>query len=231
MIRLGDGFTGLLSIPPGDASLILSDLPSGETQADFDKPPILRFLWDGCWRALKPDGIVVFMASSLRFASELMRSSPHYRYDLIWKKSTASGFLNAAHRPLRNHEFILVFFRELGTYSPQMTETGVPINAATRSTVGSENYGELNREHSSRAGATDRFPLSVLEYAAVGTSSAARVHPQQKPLPLLQYLIRTYSRPGELVVDPYAGSGSTGHAAELEGRRFLGWDSDPRFGQ
>jgi site-specific DNA-methyltransferase (adenine-specific) len=230
-VTLGDGIEGLFSVEPKSARLILSDLPSGETQADFDKKPNLRMLWHACWQALRPDGVVVFMASSFLFACELTKSTPHFRYDLIWRKSAASGFLNAAHRPLRNHEFILIFFRETGgVYVPQMTDVGVPINAATRTTAQGENYGKLSRPASSRAGATDRFPVSVLEFASVGTSSSKRVHPQQKPEDLLRYLVRTYSLEGELVIDPYAGSGSSGRAAIAEGRRFLGWDSDERFG-
>jgi site-specific DNA-methyltransferase (adenine-specific) len=227
MISLGDGIEGLFSIPRGEASLILSDLPSGETQAAFDTPPNLRMLWHACWQALKPDGVVVFMASSLEFAFRLTRSTPYFRYDMIWHKSAASGFLNSKTRPLRSHEFVLVFFREQGTYVPQMTEVGQPINAAKRK-GGGENYGYVEGGES-RAGATDRYPRSVLTFASVGTSSKLRTHPQQKPEPLLRHLIRTYSNTEELVVDPYAGSGSTGQAALAEGRKFLGWDSDPRF--
>lgn len=228
MIILGDGIEGLFSIPRGEAALILSDLPSGETQAPFDKKPNLRMLWHACWQALKPDGVVVFMASSLEFAFELTRSTPYFRYDMIWTKSAASGFLNSKTRPLRSHEFTLVFFREQGTYVPQMTEVGKPINAATRK-GGGENYGHVEGG-ASRAGATDRYPTSVLKFASVGTSSKLRTHPQQKPDDLMAFLIRSYSLSGELVVDPYAGSGSTGRAAEAEHRRFLGWDSDERFG-
>lgn len=227
-IILGDGIEGLFSLPKGEAALVLTDLPSGETRAEFDVKPNLRLFWHAVWHALKPSGICVCLASSLDFASELLRSTPFYRYDLIWSKSASSGFLNAHHRPLRSHEFVLVFFREPGTYEPQMSEGHPPINACQHQSL-SENYGAMSGESHSRAGATDRFPRSVLEFASVGTSSKERVHPQQKPEPLLEHLISSYSLPGELVVDPYSGSGSTGRAALRAKRRFTGWDTSPRF--
>lgn len=211
--------------------MVLSDLPSGETRADFDVEPDLVAFWPAVWHALRDDGVAVLMASSLRFAALVLASQSYrFRHDLIWSKSLATGHLNAARAPLRAHEFILVFSREVGTFNPQMTQGASPIHAARQAHHG-ENYGPQTRVTRSRAGATDRYPTSVLEFASVGTSSKARRHPQQKPEPLLRWLIRTYSKPGELVVDPYAGSGSTGDAAIAEGRLFRGWDSSPRFGR
>ena len=230
MIELGDGLGGLLSMQSGSVALVLSDLPSGETRADFDTSPELAVLWPAIWQALRPDGVAVLMASSLRFAARLLASqAQHFRHDLIWSKSLATGHLNAGRAPLRAHEFILVFSRAVGTYHPQMLQGASPIHAARRAHHG-ENYDPQSHVTSSRAGATDRFPTSVLEFSSVGTSSKARTHPQQKPEPLLRYLIRQYSNEGDLVVDPYAGSGSTGAAASAEGRTFRGWDSSPRFG-
>lgn len=229
LVTLGDGIEGLLTLPKGSAGLVLSDLPSGETQAPFDKRPNLRMLWHAAWQALRPDGVVVFMAHSLLFASDLMRSTPYYRYEYIWKKNQATGFLNAKTRPLRNHEYALVFFKEEGPYTPQMRQGHPPISKYTQRSM-SENYGKKETESHSRAGATDRFPLSVLEFDCLYQRDPERVHPQQKPTELLEFLIRTHSDEQALVVDPYAGSGSTGRAAVAAGRGFMGWDSDPRFG-
>jgi site-specific DNA-methyltransferase (adenine-specific) len=233
--KLGDGLAGLLGLRSGSVSLLLSDLPSGETQADFDVPPSLPSLWNAAWHALKSDGIAVLMASNLRFAAALLASEPKtYRYDLVWSKSIATGFLNAAHRPLRAHEFALVFFREPGTYLPQMADGHEPIqkNGKRGGPLGM-NYGAHNPERAgaSRAGATDRFPRSILEFSSLGVRHPFRTHPQQKPDDLLRWIVRTYSRPGELVADPFAGSGSTGRAARAEGRAFIGWDLDTRFGR
>lgn len=101
MIELGDGPHGLRSQRSGCAALVLSDLPSGETRADFDTAPDLAELWPAIWHALRPNGIAVLMASSLRFAARLMTSQvQHFRHDLIWSKSLATGHLNAARAPV-----------------------------------------------------------------------------------------------------------------------------------
>lgn len=231
MIELGDGLQGLLSLQRGSAAAIVSDLPSGATRADFDVAPDFKKLWPAIWHALRDDGTAIFMGSSFRFSAGLYASQKeHFRYDLIWSKSLATGHLNASRSPLRAHEFILVFSRSVGTFHPQMVQGASPIHAARRAHH-SENYGPLTSVTHSRAGATDRYPTSVIEFASVGTSSKTRKHPQQKPEPLLRWLIRSYSDPGELIVDPFAGSGSTGYAAAAEGRAFRGWDSSPRFGK
>jgi len=228
-VRLGDGIAGLAGLDSGTVGLLLSDLPSGETQAAFDRKPDLEALWSEAERVLAPDGVAVLMASSLRFAAELMGSHRWYRYDLVWVKSVATGFLNASSRPLRAHEFVLVFHRPGGgRYEPQMTESVRPINAARRVSHGA-NYGDFRAVTEARAGATDRFPRSVLPFPSVGTSAKARRHPQQKPVSLMQWIVRTYSPAGGLVVDPFAGSGSAGHAALAEGRHFIGWDTCPEF--
>lgn len=230
--RLGCGIEGMLSMSGASADLVLCDLPSGETNADFDKQVELERFWAAVWHVLRPAGQVVLMASSFRFASILEWSQRrHFRYDQIWHKSIATGFLNASSRPLRVHEFILVFSREKrGTYNPQMLDGATPIHAARRRGHG-ENYGPMTQATQSRAGATDRFPVSVVEFASLGTSSGLRVHPQQKPYDLIRYLIRTYSNTGELVVDPTAGSGVVLEVAKDEGRQAVGWDLDPRFGK
>lgn len=231
LVELGDGIKGLLSLEKESAALVLSDLPSGSTNAAFDKLPDFERLWPAVWQTLKPDGMAIFMGASFGFAARLVSTQArHFKYDLIWSKSLATGHLNASRRPLRAHEFVLVFSRTAqGIYKPQMMEGATPIHAARRTSNG-ENYGK-SKSTPSRAGATDRFPTSVLEFASVGTSSKERTHPQQKPVPLLRWLIRTYSEPRDLVLDPYAGSGTTGTAALIEGRRFRGWDSSPRFGK
>ena len=229
IVRLGCGITGMRALPKGSVDFVLSDLPSGETRARFDVKPDLASMWDAIWHAGKDGVVVALMASSLRFAAELIASSKWFRYDLIWSKSVATGYLNSKHRPLRSHEFILVFSRVVGLYQPQMLEGATPIHAARRKSHG-ENYNGMTRSTESRAGKTDRYPTSILEFASVGTSSKKRRHPQQKPEPLLQWLIRTYSMPNELVADLFAGSGSTGRAAHTENRRFIGWDNNPRFG-
>lgn len=230
---LGDGIEGLESLAPGSVALVLSDLPSGETAAKFDETPDFARFWPAVWRALSPIGCAVLMASSIRFAAAVIASQPKaFRYDLVWEKTLATGHLNAANRPLRAHEFILVFSRAGATvFNPQYVETGVPVSSVGAGVAtGSENYGHMPQTAKSRAGATDRHPRSVLHFGSVPTNNESRLHPQQKPCDLLCSLVRQYSELGDLVVDPYAGSGSTIEAARACGRRALGWDSSPRFG-
>lgn len=229
-VALGDGIEGLGSV--SGAALVLTDLPSGETQAQFDRAPNLLAFWKAAWGALRDDGAIVAMASNIRFASMLVASQPKtFRYDLIWHKSLRTGFLNARRKPLRAHEFILVFCRSAPPYTVQLESGHPPIHNFGPGRSLGENYGANGVLKRNRGGATDRFPSSVLKFPSVGTSDRRRSHPQQKPVDLLRWLIRSYSKPGDLVLDPFAGSGSTGEAAHEEGRRFLGWDHNPRFGR
>lgn len=226
----GCGLQGLRSLNKGSVDLILSDLPSGETQAEFDQAPELLDLWESVWHALKPDGVAVLMASSIRFASSLISSSEWFRYDLVWSKSKPTGFLNAKKRPLRSHEFILVFSKSSNhTYNVQMTYGASPIHAARRIGVGSENYGSAKGVTESRSGETSRYPVSVVEFSSLGSTDRSRIHPQQKPVHLMRWLVRTYSNRGDMVVDPFAGSGSTLVAAEEESRKSMGFDTSYRF--
>lgn len=228
-VALGDGLEGLRSLERGSVALVLSDLPSGETRAATDRRPSLDALWPAVWHSLRDDGAAVFMASCFTFAAALVASQPDaFRYDLIWHKSIAGGFLNATRRPLRAHEFVLVFSRSQTTYNPQMRQgVGAIHQNYGRGSTG-ENYGAAGGGRTRKS--TDRYPWSVLPFASVGTSAKCRSHHQQKPVDLLRWCVRTYSNAGDLVVDPYAGSGSTGVACDAENRLFLGWDNDPRFG-
>lgn len=239
-VELGDGLAGLRSLAAGSVGLVLSDLPSGETAAEFDIKPDWEAFWPAVWHALRPDGSAVLMASSLKFAAEVLASqAAFFRDDLIWEKSLAVGFLNAKKKPLRAHEYILVFCRCQGTYNPQMLVGFDPLHGNSRplkprSTIQiTESYGSArSRGGVMRKGATDRYPRSVLYVPSIPTSAKpGRIHPQQKPQELLRRLIKQYSNPGDRVADPYAGSGSSGAAAEAEGRTYRCWDTSPRFGR
>lgn len=236
MIRLGDGMEGLALVTNQGqdpvVDLVLTDLPSGETRAVFDKPVDLTRFFAVARAALEPKGVIVCMCSSLRFAAEVREAGGKlFRHDLIWEKTIATGFLNATKAPLRAHEFVLVFGRPGHYFKPEMTEGHGPINSNSRTKRGTENYGAMQFGSKARAGATDRYPRSVLHFPSVATRAKERKHPQQKPEALLRSLIRQYCPRGGIVIDPFAGSGSTVRAAEREGCEAFGWDIDPRFGQ
>ena len=231
LIHTGCGLAGMRTLPPGSVDLVFCDLPSGETRAHFDNPIDLAEFWAAAWPALKPSGAVVLMASSLRYAAQVIASEQKaYRYDVVWEKTLATGFLNVNRAPLRAHEFILVFYRASGTYNMQRTSGHAPMSDAPRREPGGTgaNYGSAGGQPLRRVGATDRSARSVLKIAGVNSLGAERRHPQQKPIPLLQWIVRTYTNPGETVVDPCAGSGSMGVAAIGDGREFIGWDFEPK---
>lgn len=230
-VILCDALNGLRSFSAGSVDLVFSDLPSGATAAPTDQAPDPQALFAATWRALKPTGIVVFMASDLRFAAQMVAASPLlFRYDLVWEKSAATGFLNAKRRPMRAHEHLLVFWREPGTYNPQETTGHKPTNPIKGARSGrTANYGAMGAKRFLDA-KTTRAPRSVLRIASLGTSSELRVHHQQKPAALCEWVIKTYSNEGDLVVDPYAGSGVAVDTAERLGRRARGFDSDPAYG-
>ena len=223
MINIGCGIDGMRALDAGSADLVLTDVPSGRTRAEFDNCPDWNSFFDSAWHCLKPSGALVCFVDNIRLAGDFSEL-PFFRYDRVWHKSISTGFFTASKRPLRSHEFILTFWRNQPTYNPQMIETGKPVHAATRKPGNRLNYGPDMKETRSRAGATDRFPGSVVFANSVGTTSPDRKHPQQKPVALLESLIKTYTNKGELVVDPFAGSGSTLVAAERADRRSIGFD-------
>jgi hypothetical protein len=219
-MQIGDGISGMAKL--ADVDMILTDIPSGKTRPGWDVLPDLNEFFDAAWSALKPSGVLAIIVSHLDVAAKLV-VFPHYRFDLVWEKSIATGFLMAKSRPLKSHEHVLIFYRELPKYNVQMESGHTPIHAATKKSHG-ENYGEMTKQTKSRAGSTDRFPRSVLKFASVGTTAQNRAHPQQKPTDLLAWLIKSYSDEGDLIVDPFAGSGSCGVAAAGCGRSFIGWE-------
>lgn len=234
-VFLGDGLDGMLSLAPGSADLVLTDLPSGETAAQFDNPVDLEKFFRASWYCLSDRGAIVVMASSLKFSAKLMYQDPkNYRYDYMWTKTHPTGFLNAKKRPMRSHEYVLVFCRKAPPYYPQMIETGIPITRNTKpgqeyiDSIKDENYG-VRKFGPSRAGATDRYPTSVLKHHSIGTNAKERVHPQQKPDSLFENLVLTYTEPGALVVDPCSGSGVTARACIATNRKFICWDTSERF--
>lgn len=161
-----------------------------------------------------------------------MRVAPAgwYRYDLVWHKTTPTGFLNAKKNPLRNHELILIFSpMPLGkhTYNPQKTYGHVRKVSKASSKVGCKGTELYGKAGLTTYDSTERYPLSVMTFKTDRQKSA--IHPNQKPVELLRYLIRTYTNPGDAVMDPVAGSGTTGIAAYEEGRDSLLVEIDRQF--
>jgi site-specific DNA-methyltransferase (adenine-specific) len=203
-------------MPDNFIDLLLQDTPFGCTQNEWDIKPDLQLMWPKWNRVTKQNGAMLFFATQ-PFASELILSNAkNFRYDLIWYKALGSGFLNANRMPLRNHETILVFYRLLPTYNPQM-KIGKMRERGRRGGEQSSNYGKYHDQISTN---NQYFPQSVLDFTN-GDRTKESEHPTQKPIQLIQYLIKTYSNENDLVYDGYAGSGTTAHACILEKRNWI----------
>lgn len=225
---LGDCLDLLREIPAGSVDLAACDPPYGTTRNAWDAVIPLDAMWKELRRIMKPNGAIVLTASQ-PFASALVMSNPAwFRHEWIWQKNKATGHLNAKRAPMKAHESVLVFSSKAPAYYPQMTTGHAPVNAFYTRDNGS-NYGAGN--HTAGGGATTRYPRSVQDFAVVNNDDPAKVHPTQKPVAIMEYLVQTYSLPGDTVLDFAMGSGTTGVACMTTGRKFIGMEKDAAYFQ
>lgn len=225
-IIVGDCIEEMARLPAKSVDLVLADIPYGSTQNAWDSPIPFAPMWGQVWRVCK--GAAVFTAMQ-PFSSALVMSQPrHFKHEWVWEKNKATGHLNAKKAPMRAHELALVFADGVCPYNPQMTEGHQPMNAY-RQTSNGANYGSTTRP--TGGGSTQRYPRSVQRFNIINNDDPEKQHPTQKPVDLFAYLIETYSKPGDVVLDFCMGSGTTGVAAQRTGRHFIGIELDPRFGE
>ena len=214
--------------------LVLADPPYGTTQNEWDVPLDLAALSPALLAVTRPD-TPVLLFSQMPYTVDLvcgLRDAIPYRYEWAWEKGTATGFLNANRMPMRCHELVGVFYHRLPKYNPQMVPGEHKRWRTREARVGNHTYGD---ERGVRTGydSAERYPRDVLRFGAArnyrGRSGAGDFHPTQKPVDLLRYLVRTYTDPGDIVLDFCMGSGSTGVACAEEGRRFVGVERDGRW--
>jgi DNA modification methylase len=220
----GDCLKLMQEISNQSVDMILADLPYATTANEWDKPIDFQMLWKQYKRILQPKGVIV-LTSQGRFTAQLIESNPEwFKYKIVWIKSVATNYLNAKKQPLRKHEDICVFYKQQPIYHPQMGE-GKPY-IATRHSKPNNNYGIHTSTTSISCGA--RYPTDILSYNEdyIHINSAVAegniFHPTQKPVALGRYLIRTYTNPGQIVLDNACGSGSFLVASILEYRNFIG---------
>lgn len=214
----GDTIAKMKELPDNSVDLLLVDLPYGTTQNKWDSVIPLPDLWEQYHRVVKENGAMIFTASGV-FTAKLILSNPkEYKYNYTWIKSKATNFLNAKKQPLRKHEDILVFYRKQPTYNPQMT-SGSAYSKGIRKDQITGSYGDFKPVLVKSKG--KRYPVDVL-YFKTAEAEGKVVHPTQKPVALGRYLIRTFSNPGDVVLDNTSGSGSFLVAALQEGRNFIG---------
>lgn len=219
----GDCLELMKNIPDGSVDMVLCDLPYGTTRNKWDIVIPLDRLWEEYKRIVKKNGAVVLFAQT-PFDKILGASNlDMLKYEWIWEKSQGTGYLNAKKMPMKSHENILVFYRHLPTYNPQW-EWGKPYTA-TRG-KNSTNYGKQKDEFTTVSDGR-RYPKDVLRIGKGETDK--HLHPTQKPVALMEYLIKTYTDVGESVLDNTMGSGSTGVACVNTNRRFIGIELDEGY--
>ena len=231
----GDCCSLMKDIPDKSIDLILSDPPfnclsKSNKEAQWDKEIDLQVLWKQYERIIKDNGAILLFAFGI-FDAKLILSNPKlWKTTLIWNKVRKTGFLNAKKMPMRQHENIEVFYKKQPTYNPQMVKCEPHERNHSR---GNGSHKETNRNYGKYGKAEDiitdeKYPSSIITFPK-GHSKEDWLHPTAKPVPLLQYLIRTYSNEGDLVLDNFAGSGSTCIAAIREKRNFIGKELDKHF--
>ena len=213
-LRCGDCLELMKNIPDKSIDMILCDLPYGTTRNKWDSVIPLDKLWEQYSRIIKDNGAIVLF-SQMPFTAELVHSNLNlFKYEWIWQKENGTGFLNAKKMPLKIHENIEIFYKKTPTYNPQMRKGFKPYSQM--SGRGSSNYGEQIRVQTINDG--ERYPIDIIEFKR----DKEKLHPTQKPVALLEYLIKTYTNEGGAVLDNCMGSGSTGVACVNTNRNFIG---------
>lgn len=217
-----DCLTAMRRMPDKSIDMVLCDLPYGITQNKWDCPIPLNELWNEYKRIVKDRGAIVLTSQGI-FTAQLILSNPKmFKYKIIWVKSKPTNFLNCHIQPLRKHEDICIFYKSQANYRPQMV-AGEPYDKGVRKNQLSGSYGDFHPVKVKSNGA--RYPTDVL-YLKTAESEGPVWHPTQKPVTLGRYLIRTFTKPGDIVLDNAFGSGSFLVAAVLERRNFIGIEAN-----
>ncbi|BFH15567.1 methyltransferase [Paenibacillus dendritiformis] len=219
-----DCFDVFPTIPDRSIDMIFCDLPYGTTKSHWDAILPFDSLWFHYERIIKDNGAIVLFAKA-PFDKVLATSNMRlFRYEWIWEKNKATGHLNAGIMPMQAHENLLVFYKSPPVYNPQMTSGHKPKNAAVFKHTSSV-YGS-GRDTAAIAGTTERQPRSVLYFPVVNNDDPERIHPNQKPVDLCEYMIRTYTNVGATVLDNCAGSCSVPVAAIKSRRNYIAIEKD-----
>jgi site-specific DNA-methyltransferase (adenine-specific)/modification methylase len=214
----GDCLNVMEQLPDKSIDMILCDLPYGTTQNHWDSIIPLEQLWRHYERIIKDNGAIALTSQGLFTAKLILSNQELFKYKIIWIKSKPTNFLNAKKQPLRKHEDVCIFYKRQPKYNPQMAG-GLPYNKGFRKNQLTGSYGDFNSVEVKSDG--ERYPNDVI-YFKTAESEGEVYHPTQKPIGLGRYLIRTFTEPGDIVLDNTCGSGSFLVSAVLEGRQFIG---------
>ena len=236
MIKLlkGDCLEVMKSIESGSVDAVITDPPYGTTACKWDSVIDFKLMWEQLNRIIKPKGVVVLFGSQ-PFTSSLIMSNPKmFKYEWIWKKNTGTGFAAAKYQPLKYHENIIVFANGKTTYNPMPTERfseaskkvcKKPVRGGGKKTSNHLSLNIVKVQYDSET----KNPESVLNYKSVPNGGGKKLHSTQKPVALMEYLIKTYTNENETVLDFTMGSGSTGVAAINTNRQFVGIEQDENY--
>lgn len=221
-IKNGDCLELMSHIPPQSVDMILCDLPYGSTKNKWDTIVSFDKLWEQYNRIITSNGVIALFCDGLFMANLMSSNTKMWRYNLIWNKNRGCDFLNANVKPLKSHEEIAIFYKKKPVYNKQFWYS-TPY-APTKNGSLSDNYGDRKSAWSESKNG-ERNPLSILSF----NRDANRVHPTQKPVALLEWLIKTYTNEGMTVLDNCMGSGSTGVACVNTNRNFIGMELDENY--
>ena len=224
-LMFGDCLERMKEIPDGSVDLILTDPPYATTQNSWDSIIPLEPMWEQINRVIKPNGAIVLFGQNTFTFKLGLSNEKMFRYTLTWEKTKAGGFLNAKRMPLQAHEDILVFYKKLPTYNPQFEE-GKPYTKKAVTNGDGRNYGNFDRVGQVSVNEGKRYPRSVVKFS---NDNHGSLHPTQKPVPLLDYLIKTYTQEGETVLDFTAGSMSTAIACINTNRKGIMIEKDEHY--
>lgn len=225
----GDCLIEMENLPDKSIDMILCDLPYGTTRNKWDSIIDLNKLWEHYERIIKDRGAIVLTGQGIFTAKLILSNEKLFKYKMVWIKSKPTNFLNSKIQPLRKHEDVCVFYKKQPTYNPQMT-MGMPYDKGIRKDQFTGSYGDFKPRHVKSNG--ERYPYDILTfeedniddyvYIKTAESEGTVYHPTQKPIELGRYLIRTFTNPGDIVLDNACGSGSFLLSAMLENRQFIG---------
>jgi site-specific DNA-methyltransferase (adenine-specific) len=235
MINLihGDCLIEMQNILDGSVDLILTDPPYGTTACKWDSVIPLEPMWEQLKRIIKPNGAIVLFGSEPFSSALRMSNIKNYKYDWIWKKNMPSGIMLTKTQPMRIYENIHVFYSKVGVFNRQLTETIIKDRKIVEGRKNGSTSEHTSSHHRLRkmkqVQKTMVSPRNILEEKCVPNSGGRKVHPTQKPVALMEYLIKTYTNEGETVLDFTMGSGTTGVACKRTNRKFIGIEKDDKY--
>ncbi len=229
-VMQGDCLEIMKEIPDGSVDMVLADPPYGTTACKWDSIIPFEPMWEQLKRVIKPNGAIVLFGSEPFSSALRMSNIKNYKYDWVWDKVRPVGVHVSKYRPLAKCENISVFGKGKLTYNRQMEKREKPRKGSREYGRTSVIGGKMNKEWNEQKRVyTEKNPTTLLTFS--NASNKGRLHPTQKPVALMEYLIKTYTNEGETVLDFTMGSGTTGVAAKNLNRKFIGIELDPDYFQ